>query len=220
MTDWQLMNKNPIIRWVCREYRHAFHALHPESRRKSASWHNTEGPEFLLQIGVNPGDTVLDFGCGPGCFCLPAARVVGDHGWVYAVDKNPRVLRQVRRQAAAFNLPNLRTAASLSAAAAQLNGQTCNFIMIYDMLHFLDAPDRRVLYAGARGLLAEKGRLSVHLKHVKGDEPGRFFAEMTADEVAREIEMAGFCLFQKIPARIWHSYAAVESMVWNFIKRE
>ncbi len=79
--------------------------------------------------------------------------------------------------------------------------------MIYDMLHFLDASARRALYAGARGLLAEKEGLSVHLKHVKGDEPGRFLAEMTAAEVAREIEMAGFCLFQKIPARIWHAYA-------------
>ncbi len=214
------MIKNPIIRWVRREYLHAFHALHPASRRKSVHWHEAEGPEFLLQIGVTPGDVLLDFGCGPGYFCLPAARVVGAEGCVYAVDKNPRVLRQVRRQAAAFNLPNLRTAASLPSAAEQLNGQPCNFILFYDMLHFLDGPARRALYAGARGILGGKGRLSVHLKHVKGDEPGRFFAEMTADEVAREIEMAGFCLFQKIPARIWHSHAAVESMVWNFIKRE
>lgn len=211
---------NPVIRWVRRECRHAYHALHPESRRKSSAWLNQSGPEFMRQIGVRSGDAVLDFGCGPGFFCLPAARVVAAGGSVCAVDKDPRALRKVRRLAAAQGLDNLRTAAGLAEAADLLAGRLCNFILFYDMLHFLDAAERRDLYARARGMLAERGRVSAHLKHVIGDDPGQFFAGMTAEDAAREIEMAGFRLDQKIPARIWHSYDAGESLVWNFIKRD
>ncbi len=214
------MINNPVIRWVRRECRHAYHALHPESCRRSSAWLNQSGPEFMRLIGVRPGDTVLDFGCGPGFFCLPAARAVGAGGSVCAVDKDLRVLRKVRRLAAAHGLNNLHTAAGLAEAAARLAGRLCDFILFYDMLHFLDAPERRDLYARTRGMLTDRGRISAHLKHVIGAEPGQFFAGMTAADAAREIETAGFRLDQKIPTRIWHSYDAEESLVWNFIKQD
>jgi ubiquinone/menaquinone biosynthesis C-methylase UbiE len=37
----------------------------------------------LQDAGIQPGMSVLDFGCGPGRFALPAAQMVGSQGAVY-----------------------------------------------------------------------------------------------------------------------------------------
>jgi len=91
--------------------------------------------------------------------------------------------------------------------------------LLYDMLHFLDAPERRELYAALHDILAENGILSVHLKHVKGDDPARYFLTMSTEDVACEIETAGFYLSQKLPIQVWHAHDTENGIVWNFIKR-
>ena len=208
-----------MAHWIRRESTHLFHELNPVSRRKTAQWENTNGINFLQQIGVKKGDTIIDFGCGPGHFCIPAARFTETNGRVYAVDKNPRVLKKVRHKAEALGLRNLRTACNLSAFTSLPDGRKYDVALLYDMLHFLDAPERKKLYAALYDILADDGLLSVHMKYVKDNDPGRYFMTMSAEEVAREIETAGFCLSRRLPVRIWHSYDTENSLVWNFIKR-
>ena len=207
------------MRWVKRESLHLFHELNPVSRRKAAQWENSDGVDFLRIIGVKENDVVIDFGCGPGNFCIPAARLVGADGMVYAVDKNSRVLKKVRRKADALGLQNLRAACSLAELMLLTEGRSCNVALLYDMLHFLDAPERMELYAALHDILAENGILSVHLKHVKDDDPARYFLTMSAEDVAREIETAGYCLSQKLPIQVWHSHDTMDGIVWNFIKQ-
>ena len=43
-------------------------------------------PQAILAPHVQPGDSALDFGCGMGFFSIGIARIVGDEGWVIAVD--------------------------------------------------------------------------------------------------------------------------------------
>ncbi|MHA2498238.1 MAG: class I SAM-dependent methyltransferase [Candidatus Hodarchaeales archaeon] len=50
-------------------------------------WINSLGPAFFREIGLEKGQTVLDFGCGIGNYSLPAALSVGSTGRVYALDK-------------------------------------------------------------------------------------------------------------------------------------
>ncbi len=35
---------------------------------------------------VKEGQSFLDYGCGPGVFTIPAARIIGDRGKVFALD--------------------------------------------------------------------------------------------------------------------------------------
>ncbi len=42
----------------------------------------------LAEIGMQKGQMVLDFGCGSGDYTIPAAKVVGKSGTIYAVDKS------------------------------------------------------------------------------------------------------------------------------------
>jgi len=214
-----MLNRNDITLWIRREWRHLFHKLNPASRKKAAQWINSGGVDFLRMIGVKECDVVIDFGCGPGNFSIPAGRLVGTDGIVYAVDKNPRVLKKVRRKADALGLQNLRAADSLAELMPMPEGRSCNVALLYDMLHFLDAPERMELYAALHDMLANEGILSAHLKHVKDNDPGRHFMTMSAEDVAREIETAGFCLYRRLPVQVWHAHDTENSFVWNFIKR-
>ena len=62
----------------------------------------------LKEIGLKKGQIVLDFGCGDGYYTIPAAKIVGDKGKVYALDKDRHCLHEVIRRAEELNLKNIR----------------------------------------------------------------------------------------------------------------
>ncbi|ACL16726.1 class I SAM-dependent methyltransferase [Methanosphaerula palustris] len=53
-------------------------------------------PDRLAEMYVNPGDRVLDVGCGPGFFTREFARRVGEKGQVCAVDLQEEMLAILR----------------------------------------------------------------------------------------------------------------------------
>ncbi len=67
-----------------------------------------QNPEAILQqIGLKPGMTVVDMGCGGGFFALPAARIVGKKGKLYASDINSEGIDDLRRLAGEDGLANI-----------------------------------------------------------------------------------------------------------------
>ncbi len=47
-------------------------------------------PEKVLnEAGIRKGSVVVDYGCGPGRYTIPVARMVGKEGRVYAIDIHP-----------------------------------------------------------------------------------------------------------------------------------
>ena len=54
---------------------------------------------YLEEAGLQPGMTVLDFGCGPGSYVTPTARMVGDSGRVFALDRHPTALEMTADRA-------------------------------------------------------------------------------------------------------------------------
>jgi ubiquinone/menaquinone biosynthesis C-methylase UbiE len=52
--------------------------------------------KLLKAAGLKSGQKILEVGCGPGFFTIPAANIVGEEGLVYAVDVNPYAIERVR----------------------------------------------------------------------------------------------------------------------------
>jgi ubiquinone/menaquinone biosynthesis C-methylase UbiE len=65
--------------------------------------------DIVAAIGIQPGDTVADIGCGPGFLTIPAAVAVGPTGQVDAIDIEPSMLEVVRGRASSLQLSNVRT---------------------------------------------------------------------------------------------------------------
>ncbi len=65
--------------------------------------------EVLKAIGLEVGKTFADFGCGGGYFTIPAGKMVGEYGKVYAVDILKEALRDVEGKAKIEGLRNIQT---------------------------------------------------------------------------------------------------------------
>ncbi len=53
-------------------------------------------PDKVIQrSGIKQGMQVLEIGCGSGAFTTFAARAVGEQGKVYALDIEPKMLKQL-----------------------------------------------------------------------------------------------------------------------------
>ena len=63
----------------------------------------------LRAVGVEAGQTCLDFGCGHGNYTVPLARLAGPTGGVVAVDKDKGALKKLARRGRAAGLANIES---------------------------------------------------------------------------------------------------------------
>lgn len=55
-------------------------------------------PEQVLDDYIKPGQTVMDFGCGPGTYTIPMSKMVGENGKVIAVDFQKKMLEILEKK--------------------------------------------------------------------------------------------------------------------------
>jgi ubiquinone/menaquinone biosynthesis C-methylase UbiE len=118
----------------------------------------------LLQAGVGPGMSVLDFGCGPGGFSLAAARLVGPRGRVVAVDIHPLALRGLERAARRRGLGHLQVIHG--DAMPQVPSGSVDVALLFDVLHEVEEP--AMTLAEIRRVLKQDGTLCVADHCTKG----------------------------------------------------
>ncbi len=117
----------------------------------------------LKEVGIKPGFCILDYGCGPGSYTIPAAQSVGSSGKVYALDIQPLAVQRVRSTAARRGLTNIE--AILSDCATGLPDNSIDVVLLYDTLHGLNEPDE--VLAELHRVLKPDGILSFNDHHMK-----------------------------------------------------
>jgi ubiquinone/menaquinone biosynthesis C-methylase UbiE len=130
--------------------------------RKNVSLGRAE--KDLLGLGVKPGSTVLDFGCGPGQYSIAAARVVGDAGSVQALDLHPTALDMVETKAANLSLSNIETI--YSELHTGLDDESVDTVLLFDVLR--GRRDIRSLMSELHRILKPEGVLHVRGSGFKG----------------------------------------------------
>lgn len=134
--------------------------------------------QTLAHVGLQPGQTVLDLGCGPGGFSLAAARAVGPTGKVLALDLNPLAVAMVERQARSQGLDNISAVCADNTVALPV--QDIDVALVYDVLH--DFGDPPVVLADLHRVLKPDGLLSVSDHHLKD---GALLVAVTAGDLFR-----------------------------------
>ena len=109
-------------------------------------WLAKDGKEFLKEIGVKKAQVVLDFGCSVGHYTIPIAKVVGKEGKVYAVDKDREALAQLMQIAKSEGLKNIVPITTSGELKINLERNSVNAVLLYDILHYLCLEERKELY--------------------------------------------------------------------------
>jgi ubiquinone/menaquinone biosynthesis C-methylase UbiE len=130
--------------------RRRFYGAETERRK----WQNPEA--ILIAIGLKPGFTFIDVGCGEGFFALPAAKIVGKRGKVYALDIDEDAITELKKTTAREGLKNL--AAVVGAAEDTVFCEACADIVFFGIvLHDFNVPAK--VLANAKTMLKPAARL-------------------------------------------------------------
>jgi ubiquinone/menaquinone biosynthesis C-methylase UbiE len=161
------------------------HKLDSEERRARMP------PEATLrELGLAPGQTVADIGCGLGFFTIPAAEIVGDKGRVYAVDSSEEMLEELRSRLARTGLRNVEVLRS-EASSLPLPPGSVSFALLVNVLHEVEEPRR--LLEEVRRILQPSGVLGLVDWRKREMPEGPPAAHRLAEEQVRALlEDAGF----------------------------
>ena len=131
-------------------HRHRFYGDETERSK----W---QKPETVLnEVGLRKGSTFIDIGCGSGFFSVPAARIVGAGGKVYALDLDRHAISLLKKRAVAENLKNLE--AKVGFAEDCVFCEECaDMVFFAIVLH--DFKDPAKVLSNARKMLKMTGRV-------------------------------------------------------------
>ena len=139
-------------------------------------------PNRLFGPYVEPGDRVLDVGCGGGFATMALARLVGDGGEVIAADLQPEMLAHVSRRAAREGLSGRVRTHRCEPARVGVAGEV-DFAVAMFMVHEL--PDRAAFFEELLALVRPGGKLFFA-------EPLFHISKKSFEEEVSLAEAAGF----------------------------
>jgi len=136
----------------------------------------------LQTAGLRAGQKVVEVGCGPGFFTVPAAKIVGAEGIVYAIDINPRAVKRVEEKMWKCGIDNIKLILG-NAANSDLQNGSIDLAFIFGL---------RYIAGGLSSLISEMHRL------IK--DGGILSFEKTTgseDTLVDEVERGGFIKTEK-----------------------
>ena len=107
---------------------------------------------------IQPGQTLLDYGCGTGDFAIPAASLLGSRGKVYALDCFRRQLEIVKEKSRKKGLTNIETI--LSNRQTGLPDECIDVIWMCDVFH--EVIGRRAVLTELHRILKNGGVLAIY----------------------------------------------------------
>ena len=116
----------------------------------------------LSEVGIKPGNSVLDYGCGPGSYILPLSSLIGKAGKIFALDIHPLAIKSAEDISTKNRLGNVKTIQS--DCETGLPEQSLDVVLLYDTYHDLNNPDE--VLQEINGILKPEGILSFSDHHM------------------------------------------------------
>lgn len=149
---------------------------------------------ILSDIGLKTGQTLVDIGCGDGFFSVPAARMVGSIGLVYAIDSSVEAIDDLKQKAGQLN--NIRTYVA-NAEQSILCEQCADVVLMANVLH--DFVDPAAVLLNSDKMLKPEGIL-VDLDWKKDPQQMHgppLSRRLNEDEAESLLQAQGFCVFSR-----------------------
>ncbi len=125
--------------------------------------------EVLLdEIPLKAGDTVLDYGCGPGSYIPALAKRVSETGTVIAVDIHPLAVQRVEALAKRRGLPNVEAQLTDGVHLDSLADGSVDVVLLCDVFHMLG--DQEGVLTELHRVLCPNSVLIVNDPHMDRDD--------------------------------------------------
>jgi ubiquinone/menaquinone biosynthesis C-methylase UbiE len=158
-----------------------------EKEKERRNWQNPE--QTLINIGLKEGHRFADIGCGYGFFTLPALRMVGKSGKVYAVDKNAEAISIIRRRLSG-DPDNIELVTGLAEDIVFCEG-CIDFMFFSIVLH--DFSDIMKVLDNSRKMIKKDGVLvNIDWKKKKLDKGPPYSKKFSIGKASGLIESAGY----------------------------
>ncbi len=181
-----------------------------EESKETKDWLEGLGKKFLHSIGMREGQKVVDFGCGIGDYTIPAAKIVGARGKIYAVDKDEESLKFLMSRAKRYGLENIKVMKTLGELKIGLKDESMDIVLLYDIIHdsyFPGANKRKKLLNEIYRILKQNAIVSIYPKHA------------TPGDTKREVKSAHFRFEKEFHSSLLHDSYLVEGNVLNFRRK-
>jgi ubiquinone/menaquinone biosynthesis C-methylase UbiE len=96
--------------------------------------------KILKRSGLQPGQKVLEVGCGPGFFTIPAAKIVGTDGLIYAIDVHPLAIERVKNKIKRAGISNVNAILG-NASVTGLPDQSIDLAFMFGLPHIAGGMD-------------------------------------------------------------------------------
>jgi len=172
-------------------------------------WLKEKAEKVLKEVGIRKRQTVLDFGCGSGYYTIPAAKIVGDKGKVYALDKDRSCLHEVMQRTERQKLKNIQIIETSGELKIYLKDGSVDVTLLYDVLHsyYFSAAERKELLTEIYRISKPNALISVYPKHIN------------LDTIKHEIEKANFHFIKKLFVTLLHNNALEQDYLLNFRRK-
>lgn len=137
--------------------------------------------DVLATVGLKPGMTVVDYGCGPGNYTMVAAKLVGATGKVYGVDIHPQAVKSVQRKARGMQHIEAKLANGYDSGVP---AHCADYVLLMDMLHMV--PDQDALLAEVHRILKPDGVLFVQVHHMSMTEAQDVLCRSECFEIGKQ----------------------------------
>jgi ubiquinone/menaquinone biosynthesis C-methylase UbiE len=127
-----------------------------------------DAEKLLLPAGVSEGQKVLEVGCGPGFFTIPAAEIVGENGTIFAIDINPFAIRKVKKKIRKKNATNVKPMLA-DVSSTGLESQSIDLAFFFGVIHNLMTILDKVLNEMDR-ILTKKGIIVIQKSRKKKED--------------------------------------------------
>lgn len=161
---------------------------------------------MMAQLGIKPGMSVCDMGCGNGFYTLQMAKMTGKEGQVYAVDIQPEMLTFLNERAFYAGIDNITPILGIAFDPRLPKGEI-DLMLLVDVYHEFSFPEQ--MLASIHRSLAPGGMIVlVEFRAEDLKVPIKPEHKMTRKQVIREMTPNGFKLVKEFNRLPW------QHMMW------
>lgn len=191
----------PLTHYMGREIAQTMHFTGAPWLTRESRNREEEPAKLMKALGLKPGMTVCDLGCGNGFYTLKLAREVGPTGKVLAVEIQPEMLDMLQKRAAKADVKNIQSILG-TVIDPRLPDNAVDLILVVDVYHEMDHPVE--MLAALRKSLSKTGRLVlVEFRAEDPNVPIKELHKMSKAQINKEIPANGFKLVEQYDDLPW-----------------